>query len=329
MNYTDEQLKARADEIRMVADSAKDLYRSDIQTGQLAQQLVLVTMRELFRHEFPEKKWVNGGLVNISTSIDEGAKEFSYVENVHSGEAAIIADNATDIPAADVTGRNNLRNIHTVADFVTYSTQDLRSARLQGVFDIATEKAVAAREAMDLKLNNLIRDGEEVAGLRGITNAPGINVTPAGTGTWQTTATGAQMAQDVIDATLISTNTTDGVETPNTWVFDVASLTKLSTEVHLPAASDRTVLSFLREALPQITRWESEAGMVTAGITGGPAGLCYNNTPTRVRAVFPMMMQALPPQAHKLGFQLFFESRFGGVIVPRPLSVTRLDNIGG
>lgn len=328
--YTDAELKAKARELKMVVDSVGQLYRADVETGRLAQQLVTVTLRELFRHEFPEKKWMNAGLITLSTNVDEGATEFGYVESVHSGEAAIVADNATDIPAAEVTGRNNLRAVKTVADYVTYSTQDLRSARLQGLFDIATEKAVAAREAMDLKLNNLIRTGDEAAGLRGITNAPGIVVQNAVNGDWQNPATtGEEIVTDVRTALNTIMNDTDAVEVPNTVVFDVASWTAVSTRVHLPDASDRTILSFLREAFPMIQRWDWEPGMKTADAAGtGPAMLAYRNNPTRVRAVFPMMARALPPQQAGLAFKLHFETRFGGVITPKPRSVLRLDGIG-
>lgn len=327
--YSDVELKAKIRELKMVVDSIAYLpqYRADVETGRLAQQLVTATLRELFRHDFPEKKWMNAGLITISTNVDEGAKEFSYVESVRSGEAGIVADNATDVPAVDVEGRNNLRGIKTVADYITYSTQDLRSARFQGLFDIAQEKAVAAREAMDLKLNNLIRTGDEANGLRGITNAPGIVVQNAITGGWQT-ATADQIRADFTSAAKSIMDDTDAVEVPNTALFDVASWTRITT-LQNSTASDITLLDWLKRAFPQITRWDWEHGLKTADAAGtGPSCLIYRNDPTRVRAVFPMMMRALPPERAGLAFKLTFETRFGGVITPKPLAILRLDGIG-
>jgi hypothetical protein len=328
--YTDAELKEKHKELQMVVDAVPYLtqFRVDTQSGAIAQQMVLQTLQELFRHEYAAKKWANAGLINMSTSLNEGVNEYSYVEVLHTGEAAIVSPDGTDAPAADVQGRNNMRQVHTISDFVTFTTQDIRQARMQGFFDIAQEKAVAAREAMDLKINNLIRTGEESKGLRGITNAPGITVANATTGNW-TTASGAQIVADIVNAANAQISDTDEVEEPNTGVLDVASKRILTTKVHLPGSSDRTIMSFLREALPGITRWESESGMKTADAAGtGPSLLLYNNTPTRVRAVFPMMMKALAPQDHALGVRLYFESRFGGVIAPRPLSLTRVDGIG-
>lgn len=326
-HYTKAQIKDEAKNLRMVCDSVPymPMYRADVETGILAKQLVTVTLSELFRHEFPETKWVNGGLITLSTNIDEGAKEFSYVEMIHGGRAAIVADNATDLPAADVEGRNNLRKVHTVADYITYSTQDIRSARLQGLFDIASEKAVAAREAMDRTLNGLIRTGQENAGLRGITNAPGITVQNAITGTWST-ATSVQIRDDFTAAATEAMDDTDGVEVPNTALFSVANWNRISTLPFDSASGPLTTLEFLQKAFPMITRWDWEHGLSTADQAGtGPAVLIYRNDPSRVRAVFPMMMRALPPQQVGLAFKLSFETRFGGVIVPKPRSVVRLD----
>ncbi len=310
-----------------IADSVArlDMFRADQQLGIYAQQLVIATFRELFRFEFPETKWMNGGLIPMSTSLNEGAAEYSYVEVEHTGRAEIVADCATDIPFADLQGRNNLRKIKTIAVGVKYSRQDIRTARMQGLFEIAAEKAASAREAMDRTLDDLIRTGDEVAGLDGIVTGPGIIVQNAITGNWQT-ATAAQIVADVTAAINSVINQSDGVEIPNTVVMDVASYTRLST-LQNSVASDITVLQYLQRSFPMIQRWDWEPGMRAVSPTGGPAMLVYRNDPSRVRAVFPMMMQAVPPQERALSFVLNFETRFGGVMIPKPRSILRLDGI--
>ena len=76
-----------------------------------------------------------------------------------------------------------------------------------------------------------------------------------------------------------------------------------------------------------ITRWDWEPGLNDVSATGGASMLAYRNESTRLRAVFPMLMQALPPMQQNLCFKLAFETRFGGVMVPRPRSILRLDGI--
>lgn len=310
-----------------IADSVArlDMFRADVQMGIFAKQLVTATFRELFRFQYPETKWMNGGLIPISSSINEGATEYSFTEMEHTGRAKIVADCATDIPLADIGGRNNLRRIKTLAVGVTYCRQDIRTARMQGLFDIAAEKAASAREAMDRTLDDLIRTGDAAAGLEGTVNHPGIIVQNATTGNWQT-ASAAQIVADVTTAINAVINQSSGIEIPNTVVMDVASYTRIST-LQNSTASDITVLQYLQRSFPMIQRWDWEPGMATVSASGGPAMLVYRNDATRLRAVFPMMMQAVPPEQKGLSFVLNFETRFGGVMMPKPRSVLRLDGI--
>ncbi len=301
------------------------VFHGDKESGIFASQLVLATFNELFRHEFRATKWMNGGLIQLNTSINEGATSYSWVESIRNGRAGIVADNATDIPAAELTGENNVRGIKTVADYVTYSTQEVRSARFQNLFDMAAEKAAAAREAMDLELNDLIRSGSPVHGLDGVVDQPGIIIQNAITGNWQT-ATAAQIVEDVRTAINTIINESDGVEVPNVVLFDVASFTRIAT-LQNSTASDITVLQFLRQAFPMVSRWDWEPGLKDVSATGGPSMLVYNTDPRKMRAVFPMMMRALPPQQEGLVFKLTFETRFGGVMTQRPRSVLRLDGV--
>jgi len=313
--------------IRMVANTGavRTVYHSDTESGVFAQQLVIATFSELFRHEFPETKWVNGGLISLNTSIDEGAATYAFTELIASGRAAIVADNSNDLPAAEVTGRNNIRAVHTIADYVTYSTQEIRSSRMNGMFDIAQEKARSAREAMDRTLDDLIRSGSPQHSLEGIVNHTGIIVANAVTGNWQT-ATALQIVADVTTAINTIMNQSDGVETPVNVLFDVASFTRLST-LQNSVASDITVLDYLKMAFPMVTRWDWEPGLKDVSATGGASMLVYNPDPMKIRAVIPMGMRALPPQQDDLNFRLAFEMRFGGVMAPRPRSVLRLDGV--
>ena len=313
--------------IKTICDNVArlDMFRGDAQNGVFAQQLVRATFRELFRFEYPETKWVNGGLIQLNTNINEGATEYSFVEKGNTGRAEIVADGATDLPFADIEGRNNLRTIKTVGVAVRYSRQDVRTARMQGLFDMAAEKAGAAREAHDRTLNDLIRSGDAAAGLDGVVNQPGIIIQPAITGNWQS-ATAPQIVADVTAAINTIMNGTDAVEVPNTVLFDVASYTRIST-LQNSVASDITALDYLKKAFPMIQRWDWEPGLKDVSATGGASMLVYRNDPMRMRAVVPMMMQAVPPEQKGLSFILNFETRFGGVMTPKPKSVLRLDGV--
>lgn len=311
-----------------LARSVRDLrlFRADVKTGIFAEQLVRATLSELFRFEYEETKWINGRLIDINTSVNEGAKEFGYQEIGHTGRAKMVADNATDIPKADLQGRYNIRPVKTVATSIDYSTQDVRSARMQGMFDIATEKAQAAREAMDFELNDLIRVGDSAAGFRGITNAPGIIVQSAATGSWASAAA-ADIISDFTAAANTIINNSGGVEVPNAVAMPVAIFTRLSTLPFDSSSGPMSVLEYLQKAFPMINIWEWDPGMSAVSATGGSSVLIYRKDARRARVVMPMVMRALPPESKGLTFEIVFETRFGGVIVPKPRSVLRLDGV--
>lgn len=300
-------------------------FRNDVQSGIYAKQLVTQTLAELFRFEYPETKWASGRLMSLFTGVSEGALEYSYLEMDHSGRAEFVADNATDLPAMEIAGRNNLRRIKTLGGYVTYSTQDIRTSQLQGRFDIATEKAQAARMGFDRKVDDLIRTGDAAAGFEGFTNHSGIIVASAVNGSWASAAA-ADIVEDFCTAQSLIVNGSDGVEVPDTAVFPIAIWERISC-LQNSVASDISVLEYLQRARPNITRWEWDFGMATAGAAGAPAVMMYNRQPRKVRSVMPMAMRAMPVVQQGLSFKLNFEARWGGIMMPKPRSALRLDGV--
>lgn len=313
--------------IKNVCDSvaALPLFKADANTAAFARHLVLATFQELLRQEYPATKFASGELLPISTSINEGAREYSYFELGSAGKAGIVADNATDIPSATLTGDLTVRKVHTVACSFEYSTQDVRSAQMQGLYDMASEKALACREGHDRAINDLIRTGQPGIGLNGFTNHPGIIVQAAGTGNWLA-ATAAQIVADFSTAAGFLRNDSQGVEDPNTAIFPVDIWTRIST-LQNSAASDVTVLDYLRRAWPEISLWTYEPGLSTVGAGSTPAVMIYDRNPSKARAVMPMVMRPLAPEQHGLCFKVVMESRFGGVMAPRPRSILRLEGV--
>jgi hypothetical protein len=335
---TPEQRQARIDRIERECNFVMDSVGQcgvarfqDDQSGLFAQQLVRATFAELFRFSYPATKWMNGGLIPLDTSISDGATSYAYTELEQTGEAKIIGSNATDLPMADIAGKNNIEGIESVGIAIQYTRQQVRTARLNGTFEIAAEKVASAREAHDRTLNGFIRNGVPAVGFKGVIDQPGILVDAAITGNW--IAGGASADEIIADVTAAINgvmNNSDQIEVPNTVLFPVAEWNLIST-LRIGTGLDgsgATVLSFLRTAFPMIQRWDWEPGLSTGSATGGPCLLVYANDRSRMRAVFPLMMNATPVQERGLSFIINFETRFGGVMTPRPRSVLRLDGIG-
>ncbi len=298
--------------------------RTDDQSGVFASQLLTHTFAELFMHEYPETKWVNGGLINIDTSLDEGMESFAYLEQDRVGRAAIIAPGTTEIPTADVSGKQHLASLHSLAISCSYTQQDLRAAKAHGMFDIVSQKVAAVREGHDDTLDDLILYGSTQHALNGVVRQPGINIHIGG-GTWAT-RTPQQIIDDVRNAINPHINNTDGVETPTSAIFALAPWSELNRR--LETGTDTTILAVLKQQFPFITRWDWEVKLKAANSAGnGPAAVFFNPDPRKTRVIMPMLLSPLPPEQRGLDTVLIFESRFGGVLTQRPLSITRLEGI--
>jgi hypothetical protein len=193
------------------------------------------------------------------------------------------------------------------------------------MFDLPAEKAAAAREVHDQEINDLIRVGNAAAGFDGFTNHTGIIVQTAVTGGWLS-ATALQIVTDFSTAAAFVRSNSNGVENPTAAVFPIDIWTHIST-LQNSTASDLTVLDYLKKAWPEISTWTWDDGMKDAGPGGNPAVMIYDRNPRKARAVMPMVLRPMAPEQHGLTFKVVLESRFGGVMTPRPLSALRLDGV--
>lgn len=312
---------------KWINDAAGQITRHlDDNNSVFARHLLTATLQELFRFSFRKTKWASGELMSITTNMNDGAREVSWQMLGDVGTAGIVADNATDVPTADVQGTLNINKVHTIATSICYSTQDIRSARMQGLFDIATEKARAAREAHDRELDRLIRVGDASKGIEGVLDLSGSHHVTATTGNWGTTATPAQILADFLVAYQAIYDGSSGVEEPNTAVFASSVWPRIST-LQNSVASDATVLDFLKKSYPRITLWTDDAALNTGGDDGGPCVMLYDRDRSRIRGMMPLTLRPLPQEQHGLVFKTVFESRYGGLAAPRPRALAKITGV--
>ena len=314
--------------LKRICDSVQHLpmLRADDNAAIYARHLVTATLQELFRFEYRRTKWASGELLSFATNIDPGAREVSWMEMGNTGTADIVADSANDIPTADIEGQLNINRAYTIATAIQFSTQDIRASRMQGLFDIASEKAQAAREAHDRKLDELVRLGDVSKGITGITDVSGSFHVTATTGAWGTSASAAQIQADFQVAWDAIYNGTEGVEEPDTCVLPSTVWGRLNS-LQNSVASDATVLDFLKRSHPNITLWTPDAGLNTAGDAGDAAVMLYSRDRTRVRGLMPLALRPLPLEQHGLVAKMVFESRYAGLAVPRPKSIAKISGV--
>ena len=325
-NYSIDRLIADSQAIKIV--QAQENLRSDATQGPFIQELLRETIGQVFRYEYAATPWAAGQVIDIRTG-DEGATSWRHVERGYVGQAKIVADNATDLPAADVEGKEILHSVHTIGMFFEYSTQEMRSAARmsrQGLGDIIADKAASLRSDVDRLVDNLMRTGDpNYSNLYGVCNAPGINVVAAPTGNWLT-ATSDEIIADFAAGYNAAIVDTDYVEEVNTVCIPAAQYQRMI-ELQKSVASDKNVLQWLQANYPQITNWVRDYGMKDAGAGGNAALLFLRRDPQAVFGMVNMPLRPLPVERRGLSLKVPFEMRYGGIGLPRPKSVTRLDGV--
>ena len=263
-------------------------------------------------------------LVPMTSNTPAGADLITYRSFKLIGIAKFISDYASgNIPSVDTIGTETSQKIKTFADKFSYSIQELAQASMNNV-NLPARKAIGARNMVEQLLNRTVLLGDSNFGLRGVLNFPGITaytVLADGTGSsklWST-KTPDQIIRDMrglINAVYISTN---GVETPNTFLMSQANYTYIST-VRMGTANDTTILEFAKRNFTDITRWDWLPELATASATAGDRLYCGVFDNQHIEFEVPVPFTMLPPQPKSLAFEVPCYGRTAGVLCYYPLA---------
>lgn len=281
--------------------------------------------------EYPALELLN--LLPKATDTDPGAQSITYRIYDRVGQAAIVADYADDPPRIDVVGREVTRPLKTISDAYGYSIQEIRNSQRTGR-PLDRQKSVAAREIIDTKINSLILNGDDAHGLYGLMNHPNVPSTTVandGTGgsTEWTSKTSALIQRDMRALMSGVATLTKGIERPDTLLvsqeeYDYAAGTQFS------EASDTTVLDFFlatsRPTNPNLVVIPLVA-LNGQGTGGTGVMIALNRSRSKLLVEIPTDFEQLPPQARNFEQVVLCFSRFGGVNIFRPLSVSIADGI--
>jgi hypothetical protein len=276
--------------------------------------------------EYPEFNATR--LFPVESSVDPGMESITYYSYDKTGIAQIIANYSDDLPRADVLGKPFTAKIKGLGASYAYSIQDMRASRYAGK-SLDTRRGEAARRAIDALINRIAWCGDEVNGLRGVLspeNQVPIWTPPMNTG--ETSTKFKDKTPDEILATFSGalqymSDTTKGVERPDTIVLDESNYVYLSTTPR-SSLSDTTILSWLSRNLPGITF--ERAAELLPNTEYNPFGtqavmVLYRNDPRKLTIEIPLLFNQLPVQPKNLAFEIQCESRIAGAIIYYPLSL--------
>ena len=262
-------------------------------------------------------------LIPVDSTTAPGARTVTYEQYDSTGIAKIISNYADDLPTADVKGKEFHSTIKAIGNSYVYSKDDIRAAQFAGK-PLNQRKANAAVEAHRQLMNKLAFFGDAEYGIQGlltnanIPNAP-VVAGAATTLTW-VTKTPDEILKDLNSAVSDMLDLTKGVEVPNTIVMPIAQYNHIATTAR-SANSDTTILEFFKGNNPNIeVMWATE---LKGAFTGGTDGfIVYNRNPDKLFLEVPLMTEMSPAQEKGLAYSVSVESKFGGCIVPYPLSLS-------
>lgn len=291
------------------------------------QQLALVKSRT---YDVEHKALKALTLLPVSTEQDPGATHIIYRSYDKVGMAKIIADYANDFPRADIGGIEHSSPVKDLGVSYGYSIKEIRRAQKAGVA-LDAKRAEAARRAIDEKQDTIAWKGDAKSGLPGFWNHEGITEYTAAMNAGGTSRAWADKTADEILADfagLITTapESTNGIEQPDTVILPLSLYNKLMTTPY-GTNRDKTIMGFIRDNFPQITRIDWVADLATAGAGGTSRVVAYARDPLKVEVQIPQRFEQMPPQLDGMVYDICCLQSTGGTLVYYPMSVVFCDGL--
>ena len=269
---------------------------------------------EVLRKRLPP---LNGmRMVAVRTDVPVGPETYTFRMYEPLGVAKFISDYADDLPSVDVAAKEETFKIHEIGASYQYSMGEIEAARYANT-NLDLEKAMAARRAIDERINQLIWYGDAAHGLHGFTNYPYIP---------------REALAEPLDATASDNDAI--LNTMNTFcnaVHNESNQTERATRLIMPqtqfsyiantrlsAASDTTILQYFLSNQQWVKEVLPANELAGAGYGGEDLMIAYDPDPRVVKFVLPRPFTQKPAQERNLAMVINCHSRVGGVCSQYP-----------
>ncbi len=285
--------------------------------------------QKIFMPTYAELKLLNGGLLPINSSIPEGAEEDTYDVLDSTGEADIITDFGDDIKTVEVFGNEYTNKIKSLADAYIYSVQDMRKDRMLGNVgrSVITNKALAARKAVDQKIEKMLGFGDSRYGITGMFNNSNVPIdavaaTGTGSSTLWSTKTAANILADVEEAINDMINVSNGNEVPTRMLLDATNYHLIKKKaLDTTNYSGMSILKYIEQEYGLTVDWVQQ--LKNGFVNGTKSGfVLYSNSEEKLEGVLPIRLMPHAPQIKNLATKNILEARCGGTRVFFPYSVS-------
>lgn len=281
-------------------------------TLHLARQLEELD-NETYWVEYPEFQGV--AILPIKSNINPGADNYRYQIRDRNGEFNPSANLTDDSPEQQIAGDSVTANLYSWRGHYAYSVQDMRRASMAGM-PLENDKALAARENAETKIDEVLATGHSPLGITGFYNNANVGAVTADTGSWDVSGTDAdEIVADLNKAVRAIITDTKGRVKPNAIVLTPTQYAAADTK-RLPN-TEISALDFFRKKNPQIMVSEWSRGE-TAGAAGVRRLMVGRMDRRTVEALMPVRYETFPPEISGLTYKVEAHVRLGGVIYRYP-----------
>ena len=276
----------------------------------------------------------------IKGGINKGAQTYTVKTITKLGMAKVIAENAKDLPPVSIAVKKDTVEIHDVGASYEFSRAELDGAAFNNM-PLENLDALAARQTIDEKVDEIIYVGEKSWGLLGLLTNPNVTTAIAannagGTSTkWKNktldeiTADIQTMVNAVFEATKGPRGS--GTVTPDTLKVPRDAFTYLTTSY---TGTDSTITfldALLKKFAPQgiksIECCNSAAGVGMVDGKAADRALLYKKAEENVFSILPVVFRVLPPQDSGLAITYNCTARTGGCVWRRPTTGVYMDGV--
>lgn len=295
--------------------------------------------RELIKVEYV--KGMTRTLLPIENEMDPTDDSYTFRVWDSFGAAKRVADDGSDVPQVGVAGTEINQRVDTYALGYNYTQDEIKKAARLGR-PLESDRAMAVRDGIERKLNDVACDGDAAASLKGFLGLASVNTMTPSTklagGTAWLDANGLLVAtpDEVIDEVnlAISKNWIDSKEIYRTTrvVMPTAQYAAISTKPR-SALSDVTILNFLKTNNPgvEFLSWER---LKYVDSTSSPnltqdkdRMICYDPKKENLKLLLPVEFEQQAPQLVNYRYKVNCRMKCGGVISAKPKSILFVDGI--
>jgi hypothetical protein len=260
-----------------------------------------------FQETFPALKART--FIPVNRSIPQAAESVSAKIWDQYGRAEVMNAAADNFPSVSLGQREAFSAVKSLGCYFEYSLLDIRRSQMAGA-ELDSKLAVAARQTIESKIDELAALGDQQVGLYGLSNHGGITKHQLKPWFEGKNKESIEILKDINQLVSGIAEDTNNAFLPDTLILPVKHFAYIA-QTPYSGQSNVTILNYLLSNNPYIKN-------VDWWVHLKDKCLVYPRSPNALEMYIPLEFEMLPPQASAMNIRIHCHARFGGVQIYTP-----------